>query len=937
MKAAISTLLILIFFTTFAQKKILDHADFDIWNTIQNQSISPNGSFIMYSLEKGEADNHLKIKNGKAALVFEHERAEKGQFTNDSEFALFSIKAWQDSVREMKRRKVKKDELPKDTLGIYNLKDKSLTKIANVKSYKIPEKWSGFVAYQLEEIKLEKKKEEKKNEESKEKEKSESKKKKKSAKKVSKDNGYHLVVRNLQTNEQDTFKYVTNYIFAKEGKRLAFSSTDSDSTFEASVYVLNLENNQVTNVLSSKKGKYEQLAFSETGENLGFIADLDTTKVLVRPNELYLWHDGMTKAEKLVDADSAPEGYRVSADGDISFSKDETKMFFGLATPPIVKDTTLLDEEIVNVEVWTYNEPTLYTIQELQLQQDKNKSYTAVINLNANNKLVQIATTEYPNATIGNEGNATYALVNNPKPYELEGHWQGISARDYSVVNTITGETKEALTKAVGRINLSPEGRYIYGYNSVDTTWFTYNITTAKLTNLTIGKIFYNEINDRPNYPNSYGIAGWTENDASVLIYDRYDIWEFNPENNAGTRITNGRENKVSYRYIELDKEARFINRNGKWLLITFNEMNKNAGYYEYNGKNGKGKQLVDGPYRFSRPSKAINENKLIFTRQSFQEFPDIRYADLSFKTQTKISTANPQQSDYNWGTSEIVKWTSLDGLELEGLLIKPENFDPNKKYPMIVNYYEKSSNGVHTHRRPYPGRSTISYSFYTSRGYIIFNPDVYYRIGYPGESAYNCVVPGVTSLIEKGFVDKDNIGIQGHSWGGYQNAYLVTKTDIFKAAEAGAPVPNMISAYGGIRWGSGRSRMSQYEHGQSRIGGTPWDYPVRYIENSPIFFVDKINTPLLIMHNDADTAVPWYQGIEFFVALRRLGKPAWLLNYNGEPHWPLKIQNRKDFNIRMAQFFDHYLKGKPMPVWMERGVPAIEKGINQGYELIDH
>lgn len=198
-------------------------------------------------------------------------------------------------------------------------------------------------------------------------------------------------------------------------------------------------------------------------------------------------------------------------------------------------------------------------------------------------------------------------------------------------------------------------------------------------------------------------------------------------------------------------------------------------------------------------------------------------------------------------------------------------------------------------------------------------------------------MIPGVTSLIEKGFVDKDNIGIQGHSWGGYQNAYLVTKTDIFKAAEAGAPVPNMISAYGGIRWGSGRSRMSQYEHGQSRIGGTPWDYPVRYIENSPIFFVDKINTPLLIMHNDADTAVPWYQGIEFFVALRRLGKPAWLLNYNGEPHWPLKIQNRKDFNIRMAQFFDHYLKGKPMPVWMERGVPAIEKGINQGYELIDH
>ena len=196
-------------------------------------------------------------------------------------------------------------------------------------------------------------------------------------------------------------------------------------------------------------------------------------------------------------------------------------------------------------------------------------------------------------------------------------------------------------------------------------------------------------------------------------------------------------------------------------------------------------------------------------------------------------------------------------------------------------------------------------------------------------------MIPGVTALIEKGFIDKDNIGVQGHSWGGYQIAYLVTKTDIFKAAESGAPVPNMISAYGGIRWWTGLSRQFQYEHTQSRIGGTPWEFPARYIENSPIFTVDKINTPLLIMHNDADGHVPWYQGIEFFTALRRLGKPSWFLNYNGEPHWPLKMQNRKDFNIRMAQFFDYYLKGAKKPVWMERGVPAIEKGINQGYELI--
>jgi len=269
---------------------------------------------------------------------------------------------------------------------------------------------------------------------------------------------------------------------------------------------------------------------------------------------------------------------------------------------------------------------------------------------------------------------------------------------------------------------------------------------------------------------------------------------------------------------------------------------------------------------------------------------------------------------------SFLFQGTDLNGEVMDGVLIKPPNFDPTKKYPMLVNFYERSSQGLYRHRAPYPHRSTINYSYYANRGYLIFNPDVKYRVGYPGESAYNAVMPGVTKLIEKGFVDKDNIGMQGHSWGGYQVAYMVTRTNLFKCAESGAPVVNMFSAYGGIRWRSGLSRMFQYENTQSRI-------------NSPIFTLDKVETPLLILHNDKDGAVPWYQGIELFVGLRRLGKPAWMLNYNDEPHWPVKRQNRMDFNIRMSQFFDFYLKGAAEPQWMKRGVPAIEKGIRQGLD----
>jgi dipeptidyl aminopeptidase/acylaminoacyl peptidase len=301
----------------------------------------------------------------------------------------------------------------------------------------------------------------------------------------------------------------------------------------------------------------------------------------------------------------------------------------------------------------------------------------------------------------------------------------------------------------------------------------------------------------------------------------------------------------------------------------------------------------------------------------------------------TRISDVNPQQSEYRWGTAERVQWTSVDGKPLQGILYKPDGFDPDAEYPMMVYFYERNSDNLHRYWTPRAHRSIINFSFYASRGYVIFVPDIPYKVGYPGESAMNAVMPGVTKLLDTGFIDPDRVGVQGHSWGGYQIAYMVTETNLFAAAEAGAPVSNMTSAYGGIRWGSGMSRMFQYEDTQSRIGGTLWETPLRYIDNSPIFQADKIQTPLLMMHNDQDGAVPWEQGIELFVALRRLGKPAWLINYNDEPHWPTTLANKRDWAKRMQQFFDHYLKGTPAPVWLEEGVPAVDKGETLGYEPV--
>jgi len=252
----------------------------------------------------------------------------------------------------------------------------------------------------------------------------------------------------------------------------------------------------------------------------------------------------------------------------------------------------------------------------------------------------------------------------------------------------------------------------------------------------------------------------------------------------------------------------------------------------------------------------------------------------------------------------------------------------------MIVYFYERNNSTLYNYLPPSPTPSRLNIPFFVSKGYVVFVPDIWYTTGHPGKSAYDYIVSGTRALIKQGFIDSTKIGLQGQSWGGYQTAYLITQTNLFAAAWAGAPVVNMFSAYGGIRWETGLNRQFQYEHSQSRIGATIWERPDLYIENSPLFHLPRVKTPLVIMSNDADGAVPWYQGIEFFTAMRRLNKPVWLLQYNGEAHNLVERRNRKDIQIREQQFFDWLLKGEKPPVWISKGVPATLKGIDWGLEI---
>lgn len=925
-RASLFLMSFLISHSLFSQdlsKKQLDHSDFDVWKTISQAQISNDGQWVTYSLITERQDAELWIEHIDSGKEIKIERGVDAKISADNNWVIFMIKNRVDDIKEMKRNQVKKDDLPLDTLAILNLSTEELNKIPNVQKFQIPEFWSDWVAYQSITPKYEI---------------SDTTTFDNLALKKNKLENEQLVLKKLSSDFELVIPSSTSFVLAEDTPKILISSEGKDSIFEAGVYLFDCSNTTLTSIFKSE-GTFKSLSLDKKGKNGAFLADSDTTDLGLRHYKLYHFNSSMPDAALLVDDHHkvVPLGYRLSEYANLHFSEDGSRLFFGIASEPIQKDTTLLDEEIVKVEVWSWNDERLHTQQELEIEKDEKRTFDCVWNIGTD-IFRKLGSEEVPDIQYDPESSTKYALGTADDHYKKFVSWEGFPLyRDIYVVNVETGQSEKVATRIKTNPEISPGGKFIYWFDRMDTTWQVHNIASGLSSTLTNNQNekYYYELNDSPNWPGSYGIAGWTEDDSHILINDRYDIWKYDPtQQEEPTRITNGRETKQRYRYIKTDPDAHYIESDGELLLTVFDEVDKSSGYATTSLNNNSITIRIMEDYRYTtRPIKARDVDRYLFTKENFQLFPDLIVSDGTFRNGKKVSQANPQQNQYSWGSAELYDWLSSDGQTLQGLLIKPDDFDPKKKYPMIVNFYERSSDGLHRHRAPYPHRSTINYAFYVSRGYVIFNPDVVYKVGYPGESAENSVISGTTALIREGFVDKDRIGVQGHSWGGYQIAHIITRSNLFACAESGAPVVNMFSAYGGIRWGTGLSRMFQYEHTQSRIGGTIWDEHTRYVENSPLFFLDKVETPVLIMHNDEDGAVPWYQGIEFFTSMRRLGKPAWLLNYNGEPHWPLKRQNRLDFNIRMQQFFDHYLKDAPMPQWMKSGVPAAEVGINQNLE----
>lgn len=910
-------------------KKPLTTNDFASWKTLKNPIISNDGKLTAFEINPEKGDGNLVIKSVDSKKTDTIPRGYAAGFSPESDFIVYKIKQPEDSIRIAKKKKLKKEEMPKDSLGIFIFKRHKIYAFPNLKQFSIPKENAKWVAFLTDSKKTKKSTDESENP------------KEKKEKETKEDQKSQLILFHIASGDTVSFQNVTEYYYAPFGRSITFIQQTKDSVDQTRIVVFDTEK-RTSNILFTKEGTSKKITSDQQGGRLGFLFSADTIKEKVFSLYFGSITSGEPKEVVSTQTPGMPLDWAPSEFADLSFSENGLRLYFGTnqKPEPEPKDTLLEDEKPL-LDIWTWKDKELQPEQKVNLDKEKKRTFLAVY-LPENDKFIQLGDPSVKEVQTIRKGNGAFALGIDRSPYKLQSSWTGKSAADYSIIDIETG-TKRLIVKNKSTAFLSPGGNFVVWYNPEDSSYYSQATVpgSTEPINLTskIPVSFCDERWDMPEEARPYGIAGWSENEKYIFLYDRYDIWRVDLEGGkvpVNATRNYGRKNFLRFRYQKPDPEEEFIDTNKPVIISAFDERNKSDGFFTADLKNYiEPRMLLMEDVRFGELKKAKNAETLIWTRENVDESPDLWTGNLAFEQRHQLSDINPQQKSFVWPGVRLVHWTSFSGKKLEGLLYFPETIDQERKYPMIVYFYERNADNLHAYTLPAPSRSTVNRTYFTSNDYIVFVPDITYETGYPGQSAFDAVVSGtqfVSNMFP--FIDRNRIGIQGQSWGGYQVAWLITQTDMFAAAMAGAPVSNMTSAYGGIRWESGLSRVFQYEKSQSRIGGSLWNNTLQYVENSPLFYVPKIKTPLLIMHNDNDGAVPWYQGIELFTAMRRLQKPVWMLTYNNEEH-NLKADswaNRMDLTIRMKQFFDHYLKGEAEPLWMQNGIPAIKKGKDLGY-----
>jgi len=911
---------------------------------IQDASISEDGAWIAYALVPDRGDGEVVVQSTTSDTLFRIERGEHPVISADGLWVAAAITPTLEESEKAKAKQGKKgggedgDEKPKKGLSLLDLRDGSEQRVEKVEAFAFSDsgRWLAFKHYE-EEAEPEKVSEEDPGEAIEEEEKD------KDEKKKEPELGTTLKLRDLATGEDVTIEHVSEFAFAEQAPILIYSVSAPEGEGNG-VFAIRMDGKGAAESTLHQKenGLYTHLEWAREATHLAFMAAVLDDEGEPGDAEVWVWR-GKGEAKRMASRDDAPEGWTVPSKNELRWSRDGKRLFFGFKPDDEHQDgndrgddesddapfdpydfEAMLDKR--EVDVWHWNDPRIIPNQKERWEEhEEHRVYRAVVHIKSGN-VVALADLEMPQVLPSE--NPGVAFGASDVPYLKEITWNGRFS-DLYVVDLKTGERQQVALRVGGRRShdgsMSPDGRFVIFYKDGD--WHLYDVKKRERKNVTagLGAPFADEDHDYPMDPPGYGLSEWLDDSSAVFVYDKYDIWRIATDGGKPTCLTAGQGRKLDtvFLVIDLDPEEETIAPDSRLLLEAYHDLEKRDSLYsiESTGGDELHRLYATGKHSLGVIAKAEKTDRILFTRERYDEFPNLWTSNVEFEEPKRLTDANPQIADFAWGSAELVEWSSADGVPLQGILIKPGNYEPGKRYPVLVYYYRFFSQRLNLFNEPVVNHRP-SFPLYASNGYAVFLPDIRFEVGQPGFSATKCLVPGIQKLVDMGIADPDAVGLHGHSWSGYQTAFVITQTNIFAAAVAGAPVSNMTSAYSGIRWGTGLARQFLYEKSQSRIGGSLWEKPELYIENSPVFFADRIETPLLIQFGDEDGAVPWYQGIELYLACRRLGKNCIMLQYRGEPHHLKKYPNKLDYSIKMKEFFDHWLKGEPAPEWMTEGVP---------------
>ena len=751
---------------------------------------------------------------------------------------------------------------------------------------------------------------------------------------------------------------VAEFAFDESGNHLAWV-IDTASKAGNGVQIRMMDTGVVM-PLESGDPSYRSLRWTEEGDGLAVLKGVDDedyedplysvvgftdltadtpTKVLYDPTADDDFPDGMTIASSRAPSFSDDLGMLIFGITEVQMTEEARRRMEGGEEQPAEEGETEQEEadrpargsragdddtpEKPDLVIWHWKDDRLQSQQQVQESRDRNANHLAVFHVDEG-RFVRLADDEVEDVSMAPD--QMYAIGRDNSPYELRGNLNGQRFQDIYVVDVETGDRAMVLERSRWYNGASPDGTHLLYYEDGD--YHTYEIATGTHRNITedVDTSFINteddhNIVDPPVFP-----IGWGAGGEYVLLYDNWDIWKVGVHGDEGVNVTvDGKDEQIRYRRrFRLDPDEEGIDLSQDQYLAPYGEWTKKSGIGVIRANTTGVDMLLWGDVAYSGLMKAEDADVFAYTMADNDSYPDYYITDASFRSGERVTDANPQQGQFAWSAgARLLDYESDKGDELQAALFLPANYQPGERYPTIVYIYERLSQGLNQYTSP--SANGFNKSVYTSNGYAVLMPDITYKVNDPGMSAVWSVLPALDAAIETGVVDEDRVGLHGHSWGGYQTSFLVTQTDKFAAAVAGAPLTNMISMYSSIYWNTGGGNMAIFESSQGRFTGDYLEATDAYIRNSPVFFADNVKTPLIILHNDEDGAVDWNQGIEYYNTLRRLGKDVIMLQYVGENHGLRNPANQKDYTVRMREFFDHHLKGEEAPQWLLDGVPHLK------------